>query len=85
MTMMSTEISTAVTAPAEGAQLSELLLRVARRADELARRGVLSRTTDRWLWLRAEFEIFELLERACPCRPLGVGEPGCMEEAGTSL
>lgn len=67
MTMTPTETSAAVTSPVDGAQLSELLLRVARRADELARRNVMSRATDRWLWLRAEFEIFELLERADPC------------------
>ena len=76
--MMPTEISTELNVPTDVAELSELLLRVARRADELARRSVVSRATDRWLWLRAEFEVFELLERACPHRLLGGGTPLCI-------
>ena len=84
MTKMPTEISTPVITLADGPQLSELLLRVARRADELARRGVVSRATDRWLWLRAEFEVFELLERAYPCRLPGGRAPSCIGESVTS-
>ena len=76
--MMPTEISTELNFPTDVAELSELLLRVARRADELARRSVVSRATDRWLWLRAEFEVFELLERAYPCRLLGGRAPDCI-------
>jgi hypothetical protein len=83
-TMMPTEISTELNFPTDVAELSELLLRVARRADELARRSVvLSRATDRWLWLRAEFEVFELLERAYPCRLPGGGAAACIGEAVT--
>lgn len=43
-------------------ELRELQLRVARRADQLARRFLTSRGADRTLWLRAELEIFELVE-----------------------
>lgn len=47
--------------------LAELQLRVARRADELARRRHADRDTDRRLWLRAELEVFERAEHAKPC------------------
>ena len=46
--------------------LAELQLRVARRADELARRCHAGRDTDRRLWLRAELEVFERAECAQP-------------------
>ena len=78
--MMPTEISTELNFPTDVAELGELLLHVARRADELARRSVVSRATDRWLWLRAEYEVFERFERAHPHRlrggatPLGIGK-----------
>jgi len=44
--------------------LFDLQLRVARRADWLARYGTLARAEDRAFWLRAEQEIFEVMERA---------------------
>ncbi len=47
-------------------ELIDLLLSVARRADELARRLPTGRASDRRLWLRAECEVFERLERARP-------------------
>lgn len=43
--------------------LFDLQLRVARRADWLARYGTLARAEDRAFWLRAEQEIFEVIER----------------------
>jgi hypothetical protein len=55
--------------------LSELQLRVARRADELARRFHRARGGDRTLWLRAEQEIFELAESEWHRLPPAV--PGC--------
>lgn len=47
-------------------ELTDIQLRVARRADELARRFHANRDTDRRLWLRAEFEVFERAERVQP-------------------
>lgn len=44
--------------------LFDLQLRVARRADWLARYGTLARAEDRAFWLRAEQEVFEVIERA---------------------
>lgn len=55
----------AVTAQVPGT-LAELQLRVARRADELARRSHTDRRADRRFWLRAELEVFERVERAQP-------------------
>jgi hypothetical protein len=48
--------------PPLAGRLSDLQLRVARRADELARGFHRARGGDRMLWLRAEQEIFELAE-----------------------
>lgn len=48
--------------------LLDLQLRVARRADWLARYGTLARAADRALWLRAEQEVFEVIERAATWR-----------------
>ncbi len=50
----------------DGTELTALQLRVARRADELARLGTSSRAGDRQLWLRAELEVLECAERARP-------------------
>ena len=47
----------------EGDALFELQLRVARRADVLARGWPVSPDLDRVLWLRGEQEIFENVER----------------------
>ncbi len=44
------------------ASLLELQLRVARYADALARRRGAERSSDRQLWLRAEQEVFSLVE-----------------------
>lgn len=49
-------------APSPEGRLGQLQLRVARRADELARCWRLVPGADRTLWLRAEQEIFELEE-----------------------
>lgn len=58
-------LSEPVTAHVPGT-LAELQLRVARRADELARRTRADRHADRRLWLRAELEIFERMEQVKP-------------------
>lgn len=44
-------------------QIVQLLLRVARRADAAVRATVVNRSHDRRVWLRAECEVFELMER----------------------
>jgi hypothetical protein len=45
-------------------ELLELQLHAARRSDQLARRFCSgNRATDRRIWLRAELEVFERLER----------------------
>lgn len=44
------------------ASLLELQLRVARYADALARRRGAEHSSDRQLWLRAEQEVFSLVE-----------------------
>lgn len=63
--------------PAGPNDLRELQLRVARRADQLARRTLWSRATDRSLWLRAECEVFEQWETA--------GEAWSERAAGSAL
>ena len=63
---MSSE-ATALIAPAivEAEELFDLQLRVARRADALARRlNRATRDVDRRVWLRAELEVFERVETA---------------------
>ncbi len=69
MPVETTDAPTAAPAPTE--LVLETLRRVARRADALS--GKLKSTTresDRRVWLRAEFEIFDTLERTHPahCR-----------------
>ena len=63
---MSSE-ATATVAPAivEAEELFDLQLRVARRADALARRfNRATRDVDRRVWLRAELEVFERVATA---------------------
>jgi hypothetical protein len=56
--------ATAGGSSAEAHHLVAVQLHVARRADELSRRGPRpSSEADRRAWLRAEFEVFEQLER----------------------
>jgi hypothetical protein len=46
--------------------LAELQLKIARRADQLREKFGGGRENDRRVWLRAEFEILERLERERP-------------------
>jgi hypothetical protein len=69
MTTLENPDAIAAAAPAD--ELLELQLRVARHADVLARRSRYSRDMDRRLWLRAEYEVFERMERARPVVLLG--------------
>lgn len=45
-------------------QIMHVLLRIARRADAAVRASALDRSSDRQVWLRAECEVFELMEPA---------------------
>jgi hypothetical protein len=61
---VSTEASdSSIPSSQERGILFDLQLRVARRSDALARGCISSRTFDRRLWLRAEQEIFENVQR----------------------
>ena len=48
------------------ALLAELQLRIARRADQLRTKFRGGRENDRRVWMQAEFEILEQLERSRP-------------------
>ena len=50
--------------PSSDELISQWLLEVASRADELTQAANTARDSDRRIWLRAEFEIFERVERA---------------------
>lgn len=52
--------------PATDDVILKWLLRVARRADALTARSAQTRREQRHTWLRAEYEVFEELERASP-------------------
>jgi hypothetical protein len=70
----------------EFAELNKLQLRVARRADELARRGRGRQVNERVLWLRAEFEVFELAEQTwLPSRQISGGYQEICDERVKSL
>ena len=69
--MTTLEIPAAITAAAPADELLKLQLRVARRADVLAWQARGARDTDRRLWLRAEYEVLEWMERARPVALLG--------------
>lgn len=66
-------MQTMLTDPMTDDELTMLQLRVARRADALAARAEYLAMDDRRVWLRAEFEIFELVERACPTLLVAAG------------
>ena len=46
--------------------LAELQLRIARRADELKDKFSTGPESDRRVWMQAEFEVLELVERGRP-------------------
>lgn len=60
------EIPTAHDLPSDGDAVFELLLQVARRADAIDRGATESRFGQRGLWMRAELEVLEQIERSRP-------------------